>query len=108
MLISCQKEYEQVSVKYEVSNAYAATEVNYRNNRNEVIQEWIEFNSGEDIWTNTLKLERGEIVYLSAMYTDTASSVKLRIMVDGKIYKEGSSINEPDKYVTISGVVPYE
>lgn len=106
--IACDKENEQVKVDYRVSNAYSDIEVSYRIENEQLINEWYEFDSGEDVWTYSMYLEQGEIVYLSARYVDSTSSVKLQILIDGKIYKEGSSNNEPDKYLTVSGTIPFD
>jgi hypothetical protein len=61
----------------------------------------------EDIWDFNYTDKRGEIVYISARYTDSTSSVNVKILIDGKVYKQGSSNNEPNKYVTVSGTIPY-
>jgi hypothetical protein len=67
----------------------------------------VNFDSGEDIRSYSFSGEKGDIVYVSAIYTDSASSVKVEILLDGKIYKSGSSNNEPGKYVIVSGTIPY-
>ncbi|MCD4730745.1 MAG: hypothetical protein K8R74_09110 [Bacteroidales bacterium] len=107
VLIACEKERQEVMVKYEISNAYSPVEVNYRNSDGNVLAETIDFESVEDVWTYSYTDKRGEIVYISTRYTDSTSSVNVRILVDGKIYKQGSSINEPNKYITVSGTIPY-
>ena len=104
---ACVKDNDQIRVDYRISNAYSETEVSYRADNEQLIEELIEFESGEDVWIYSMNLERGDIVYLSARYMDSASSVKLQILMDGKIYKEGASNNEPEKYITVSGTIPY-
>lgn len=105
--LACDKENAGMPVRYEISNAFADTEVTYMNGDGEVVKEWIAFESGGDVWDYSMTREQGGIVYLSAMYLDSASSVKIRILIDGKVYKEGSSNNEPDKYLTVAGTVPF-
>ncbi len=107
ILTACEKDNEKVTVSYRVSNAYAETTLSYRTAEAVIATEKIDFTSAEDIWQRSFKAERGDIVYISAVYQDSASSVRLEILVDGKVYKSGSSVNEPEKYVTVSGVVPY-
>ena len=107
VLVACEKERQEVKVKYEISNSYSPVEVNYRNSDGNVLAETIYFESVEDVWTYSYTDKRGEIVYISTRYTDSTSSVNVRILVDGKIYKQGSSINEPNKYITVSGTIPY-
>lgn len=107
ILISCEKEREEVNVKYEISNAYSPIEVNYRSSDGNIIAETINFESIEDVWNYSYTDKRGEIVYISSRYTDSTSSINVRILVDGKEYKQGSSNNEPNKYITVSGTIPY-
>jgi len=52
-------------------------------------------------------MNKGDIVYLSAIYYDSTSFVKIQILVDGKVYKEGSNNERPEEYITISGTIPY-
>jgi len=107
LLFSCEKEDEAVPVEYRVSNAYSETEISYKSTDEQLLTEVYTFESGEDIWSYSLDLNRGDIVYLSAVYHDSTSSVKLEVLIDGKVYKQGLSNNEPDKYLIVSGTVPY-
>ncbi len=107
VLAACEKEREEVIVKYEISKAYSPIEVSYRNSDGNIIAEIVEFESVEDVWSYSYTDKRGEIVYISSRYTDSTSSVNVQILVDGKIYKQGSSNNEPNKYITVSGTIPY-
>lgn len=107
LFVSCTKDNEKVKVMYRVSNAYAETDVSYMDVDGQLIKENLVFDSGEDIWTYSMEQLHGEIIYLSAVYQDSASSVNLEILVDGKVYKQGSSNNEPQKYLTVSGTIPY-
>ncbi len=106
LMVSCEKE-EQVIVEYRVSNAYAETEISYKSMGEDLKTEIIDFQSGEDTWNYSLEMEPGQIIYLSAVYQDSASSVNLQIVIDGKVYKEGSNVNEPEKYLVVSGTIPY-
>lgn len=105
---ACEKENETISVQYRVSNAYADTEISYRNDQQDLVTEVYPFESGQDIWSWSGQLSKGDIVYLSTRYTDSASSVKVQILVDGNVLKEGSSNNEPSKYLIVSGTVPFD
>lgn len=107
VLVGCEKERQEVKVKYEISNAYSPVEVSYRNSDGNIATETIDFESSEDVWDYTYTDKRGEIVYISTRYTDSTSSVNVQIIVDGKAYKQGSSNNEPNKYITVSGTIPY-
>jgi len=107
VLVSCEKDREEVSVSYEVGNAYSPTEISYRNISGEIINETFDFQSVEDVWKVNYTNKRGKIVYLSVRYSDSTSSANARILVNGKVYKQGSSNNEPNKYIIVSGTIPY-
>lgn len=107
LMISCETESETIQVSYRVSNAFADTEVSYRNSDAQIVSEIVSFQSAEDVWTYDMELRKGEIVYLAAIYQDSTSSVKLQVLMDGKVFKEGSSNNEPGKYVIVSGSIPF-
>jgi len=106
VIVSCDKA-EMVKVNYRVSKGYSETGIFYRNSEGQVVSETALLESPEDVWTFTSEMERGEIVYLSAIYSDSASSVDVQIKLDGKIYKANSSVNEPEQYVTVSGTIPF-
>jgi len=105
--LACEKDEQQVNVTYRLSNAIANTELSYRNVDGQIMTETVQIESIEDVWTNALEVNRGDIVYLSAIYSDSTSSVKIQILIDGKVYKEGSSNQKPEEYLTISGSIPY-
>lgn len=107
LLLSCTKEDEKQKVEYRVSNAMSSTNIAYRNAESVMINETVDFNSSEEIWNLVTEMNRGDIIYLSAVYYDSASSVTVEVLVDGKIYKQQSSVNEPEKYVIASGTIPY-
>lgn len=105
--LACEKDEQKVNVTYRLSNAIADTDLSYRNVDGQIMNEMVQIESAEDVWMKSLEMERGDIVYLSAIYQDSASSVKIQILVDGKVYKEGSSDKSPEEYLTISGTIPY-
>ncbi len=106
IIFACEKESTIIKVQYKVSKAYSETEITYRDVEKNLKTEMVDFQSGEDVWQYSFEGEKGDIVYISTRYVDS-SSVKVQILMDGKIYKEGSSNNEPGIYVTISGAIPY-
>ena len=105
--MACEKDEQQVNVTYRLSNAIAETELSYRNIDGQIIAETVQIESLEDVWTKSQEMNKGDIVYLSAIYYDSTSSVKIQILIDGKVYKEGSNSNSPEEYLTISGTIPY-
>jgi hypothetical protein len=104
----CMKEPDPVIVSYRVSQAYAPVDISYRDHNGDLNMRTIQFESTQDTWQETLSMQPGEIVYLSAFYSDSLTSVKIQIITDGKIYKEATSTREPDKYLIVSGVIPYQ
>ncbi|RLD59416.1 MAG: hypothetical protein DRJ05_06440 [Bacteroidetes bacterium] len=104
---ACDKEDETIVVQYNASNGYSETQIKYRDADGVLVSKDIVLVGGEDIWTYSFDANKGDIVYLSARYFDPNSSVTLQILLDGKIYKESTSNNETDKYLTISGTIPY-
>ncbi len=104
---ACDKEDETIVVQYKASNGYSETQIKYRDAGGILVSKNIDFVGGEDIWTYSFDGNKGDIVYLSARYFDPNSSISLQILLDGKIYKEGTSNNETDKYLTISGTIPF-
>lgn len=106
VLASCEKR-EDKQVQYIATEATAEFSLQYRDENGNIQNETVQAESMQDIWQKNFILEQGEIVYLSGKYNDPQSSLKLIIYVDGKVYKQGSSVGDTLKYLTVSGVVPY-
>jgi hypothetical protein len=102
---SCKK--EEHMVLYRITEAVSGFDVNYRDANGVLLKENIETQSGEDTWTYSYMAEEGDIVFVSAIYKDPESAIKVEILIDQKVYKQGSSIGDTVKYVTVSGTVPY-
>jgi choline kinase len=107
LLISCQKENEK-KVSYLITKSVSGFSVNYRNVDGTLIKENIEVSSAEDRWQYEFMAEEGDIVFVSAIYKDINSAINVQVIVDGKVYKQGSSKQDTVKYVTVSGTVPFE
>lgn len=106
LFVSCEKR-ENKKVKYMATEATSAFTIQYRDAGGDIQNETVAAESFQDKWQKSFILEQGEIVYLSGKYNDPTSSLKLLIYVDGKIYKQGSSVGDTVKFLTVSGVVPY-
>ena len=104
---SCEKREER-KVEYRASNAISDYQICYRLPSGELKTETITASSQQDQWSYYFVAEQGEIVYVSGNYKDINSGLNIRILIDGKVYKQGSSIGDTIRYVTVSGVVPYE
>jgi len=105
-LLACEKR-EEKSVKYITTSATSAYDISYRNQSGDLIKETITPESKQDQWVYSYKAEQGDIVYISGNYKDITSGLKVMILVDGKVYKQGSTIGDTISFVTVSGVVPY-
>ncbi len=106
-LLACEKE-EEVSVEYLVSNNSSGFLVNYLNENGNLITEAVDNNSAQDRWSYSFKTDRGNIVFISAIYTEVNDGIKVTLIIDGKTFKQGSSSNDTINYVTVSGTVPYK
>ena len=103
---ACEKR-EEKKVEYRASNATSDYQISYRLPAGELKTETIKAISQQDIWSYSFVAEQGEIVYVSGNYKNINSSLNIMILIDGKVYKQGSSIGDTISYVTVSGVVPY-
>jgi hypothetical protein len=106
LLVSCDKNTER-KVTYEVSGAVSEYSLSYLDEHGEVITTKIIPESLEDIWRYSFMAEDGDVVYVSGRYLDVNSALRISIKVDGKVYKEGYSVGDTVKFLTVSGVIPY-
>ena len=107
VLISCERVNDK-TVKYLITNSISEYNVNYLNDQGELIKDVITANSAQDEWTYSYVGNEGDIVFVSTIYKDIHSAIKVQILIDGKVYKEGSSTHDTVKYVTVSGTIPYK
>jgi uncharacterized lipoprotein YehR (DUF1307 family) len=105
-LSACEKREDKM-VKYQATGATSDFTISYRDMEGVLQSQTINAQSTQDKWDYSFMSEQGQIVYLSGKYADIQSSLTLIIYVDGKVYKQGSSIGDTLKYLTVSGVVPY-
>lgn len=106
ILSSCDKQ-QLVNVQYQASQAESIYRLSYRNEFGNIADTLITPQSKEDIWQYSMKLLKGDIFYLSGKYNDSNSSLKLSILINGKIYKEQYSVGDTVDYCIVSGTVPY-
>ena len=106
IFVSCSDSYNR-KVTYKATGAISAYNLQYLNENNELIEEVITPNSAQDTWQYDFLSEEGSIVYISGYYKDINSSLKILILVDGSIYKQGNSQNDTLRYLTVSGTIPY-
>ncbi|MDP2723310.1 MAG: hypothetical protein Q8O72_11175 [Bacteroidales bacterium] len=97
----------QKKVTYITSGAISEYQLQYRNDQQEMVNLKVNPESASDKWKFEFMADQGEIVYISGNYKDIQSSLLIQILVDGKVYKQGNSQADTIKYLTVSGVVPY-
>lgn len=106
-LLACNKE-EKKDIVYQVSDNSTGFFLNYRDVKSHLIKTQVIPESREDVWQYSFQGEQGDIVFMSALYKNPTDGIKVQIFIDGKIFKQGSSMNDTLRYVTVSGTVPFE
>lgn len=107
VLLSCEKDQEKM-VSYVITKSVSGFDVNYSLADGSLQMESVQTASGEDRWTRAFMAKEGDIVFVSAIYKDIASEIVVQVLIDGKVYKQGSSKHDTVNYVTVSGTVPFE
>lgn len=102
---SCEKDTER-QVVYRITGSVSGFDVRYFDESGQLVSEKVTVQSAQDTWYYSFTSEDGGIVFVSANYKDPASSIKVQIMVDGKVYKQAASANDTISFVTVSGVIP--
>ena len=106
-LIACDQAVEGVAVTYVVTDSDSGFDVRYRNADGKLVSETVVTDSETDVWKYAFETDPGEIVFISANYYDVNSKIRVRILVDGKIFREASSLYDTANFVVVSGTVPY-
>ena len=104
--LGCEKEQRQ-KVSYRITNSVSGFDVNYLDVNRSLQTEKVVTQSAQDVWTYLFDAEKGDIVFVSAIYKDINSGIRIQILVNGKVFKEGSSTADTTKYLTVSGTIPY-
>lgn len=107
LMLACNKA-EEKKVTYLISRSVSGFDVNYRNADGLVVKEKVISESAEDQWSYNFIAEEGDIVFVSAIYKDISSAINVQVIIDGKVYKQGSSKQDTVNYVTVSGTVPFD
>ena len=103
---ACQRD-NRVKIDYVATEAVSEYTLSFKDESGALKTIVVEPAGKEDKWNYSMMAEKGDIVYVSGKYNDASSSLRLRIMLDGKTYKEGYSTGDTIKYLVVSGVVPY-
>lgn len=108
ILVSCSKSKEPVVATYKISQANSDIAIEYLDLNGQLQSEILSFESQEDMWYHTFFALEGQLLYISAIYSDSMTSVSVQISLDGKLFKEKISNQDPDRYIIVSGTVPYQ
>ncbi len=106
IMVSCEKENEK-QVKYLITDSVSNYEVSYQDENGDLINKSVSVESKEDKWIYEFTGKEGQIVYVSAIYKDINSGIDVKILIDGKVYKEAQSLYDTLSYVVVSGTIPY-
>jgi len=106
IMVSCEKQTEPKTVVYEITRSVSSFNVNYLDAKGQLVKETVHVNSAEDIWRYSFQSLPRKVVHVSANYKDINSAINVRILIDGKVYKQASTKYDTTMYVTVSGTVP--
>lgn len=106
IIASC-TDVNKKNVKYIATGAISAYNLQHLNENNELVDIETTPQSAQDQWSYSYIADEGEIVYISGYYKDINSSLKLMILVDGKVYKQASNTSDTISILTVSGTIPY-
>lgn len=107
MLFSCNK-YSEKSVTYLATDALSDYTLQYLDEFGALHTILVKPASAKDVWKwETIKNE-GDIIYLNGKYNDVNSALKLMILINGKTYKQASSIGDTVRYLVVSGTIPID
>ena len=107
LLVSC-SDTNRKKVTYVATGAISAYNLQYLNDDNELTETEVFPQSAQEQWEYNYIEDDGEIVYISGNYNDINSSLKIMILIDGKVYKQASNEADTLSYLTVSGIVPYD
>lgn len=107
LFTACNKTYHK-KVTYVATDAISAYNLQYLDDQNVLVKLTIEPQSAQDTWKYEFMAEEGDIVYVNGNYKDINSALKIQLLVDGKVYKQGATQGDTLKYLVVSGVVPYD
>ncbi len=96
------------SISYLATDATADTRLQYLNKDGDLVSVQFKPKAEDDIWQYSFIADDGDIVFLAGKYKDIHSALKLMIKVNGKIYKQGSTIADTNTFLVVSGTIPYK
>jgi hypothetical protein len=96
------------SITYVATQAVSPTQIQYLDKNGDLIDTEFKPNAEDDQWQYEFMANEGDILFLSGKYDDLQSSLKLLIKIDGKIYKQASTIADTNTFLVVSGTVPYK
>ncbi|MDZ7740497.1 MAG: hypothetical protein U5Q03_01730 [Bacteroidota bacterium] len=107
-MASCEKNDEVRKAEYRISDNQTGFEVSYRDEKGEMQKQTVIPASKEDTWKYSFEAREGDILYVSGIYDDISSGIRVQILLDNKLYKERSSLYDTLNFVIVSGTVPFK
>mgnify|MGYP006883058655 CR=1 FL=1 len=107
LLTSSCVDTNQKNVKYVATGAISVYNLQHLNENNELVTLEVVPQSAQDQWSYQYIADEGDILYLSGNYKDINSSLKVMILIDGKVYKQASNKSDTLSFLTVSGTIPY-
>jgi hypothetical protein len=109
LLLSCEKQTDNVKVTYRIINFQDGFTVFYKHSSDTLTKQIVEgAYTTATPWTFSFIAEPGDIVYVSMTDTVINSFSRVQILIDGKIYKEKSRTNDRFMPVVNSGIIPFK
>jgi len=103
---ACEKDMETKKVTYQITRSVSGFKVFYKDAKGEIISDSVVTNSAEDVWKYSFDALPRQIVYVSGNYKNINSALEIKILIDGKVYKQASTKYDTTMFVTVSGTVP--
>ncbi len=107
-LSSCEVNDDIRKITYRISDNESGFDVTYKNENDEMITENVNISSAEDVWEYSFQAQEGDIYYVSAIYKDINTGIKVQALIDGKVAGQNSSLYDTLHFVITSGTIPYE
>lgn len=105
-LTGCVKPEQTRKVSYQISSSSLGFFVNYRNEESVLVKDTIMPQSAQDVWLHGFDALPGHTAFVSAKCVSPSDALNIRILIDGKTYRQGSIKNDSISFVSLSVTVP--
>jgi len=103
------KKADNVNVTYLISGASNGFTLNYLDGSGVLVKnQKVQTQNEADKWQYSFSAEEGGIVFVSAIQKNHESGLTIKIILNGKVFKQGSSYQDTLNFVTVSGSIPFD